>query len=270
MYVVHLGYARKVYGVYQGNRAGPPGRWDTGKEGMVRSEKRLARIAGSMYLVVAVLGGFAELMVRQGIVEPGNPAATADNIRGSAGLFRLGFAADLVQATMFLFTAMALYLLLRHVHELMARAMVVIVAVSVAIICLNLLNQYTALSLATGETNASAFGAAGSAALAGLFADMHANGYLIAQMFFGLWLLPLGYLVYRSGSFPKALGVVLAIGAVGYLVDLFAHFLAPGVAESIETFVVAPAAIGELWFVAYLLAKGVRVAEPKALVPVAA
>ena len=236
----------------------------------MRSEKRLARIAGSMYLVVAVLGGFAELMVRQGIVEPGNPAATADNIRGSAGLFRLGFAADLVQATMFLFTAMALYLLLRHVHELMARAMVVIVAVSVAIICLNLLNQYTALSLATGETNASAFGAAGSAALAGLFADMHANGYLIAQMFFGLWLLPLGYLVYRSGSFPQALGVVLAIGAVGYLVDLFAHFLAPGVAESIETFVVAPAAIGELWFVAYLLAKGVRVAEPKALVPVAA
>ena len=87
---------------------------------------------------------------------------------------------------------------------------------------------------------------------------------------FGLWLVPLGYLVYRSGYFPQALGVLLTIGAVGYLVDLFAHFLAPGVAESIEAVVVAPAAVAELWFVAYLLARGVRAPEPKALVPVAA
>src|SRR5918996_109871 len=114
-------------------------------------ERRLARFAGSLYLVVAVLGGFAELVVRQSIVEPGNAALTAENIRGSATLFRLGFGADLLQATLFLFTAMALYLLLRDVNELVARAMVVIVAVSVAIICLNLLNQYTALQIATGS-----------------------------------------------------------------------------------------------------------------------
>jgi hypothetical protein len=234
------------------------------------SEKRLARIAGSLYLVVATLGGFAELVVRAGIVEPGNAAATADNIRTSDSLFRLGFAGDLVQATVFLFTAMALYLLLRHVHELAARAMVALVAVSVAIICLNLVNQSMALSLATGEDYARTFGSAGADALAGLFADTHAAGYLIAQMFFGLWLLPLGYLVYRSGYFPKVLGILLVIGGFGYLVDLFAHFLVPGVAEGIELLVVAPAAVGELWFIAYLLAKGVRVPEPKALVPVAA
>jgi hypothetical protein len=115
------------------------------------SERRLARIAGSLYLIVALLGGFAELYVRSRIVVPGDAAAAADNIRASAALFRLGFASDLVQATFFLFTAMALYLLLRHVNELVARAMVVIVAVSVAIICLNLLNQYVALQIATGE-----------------------------------------------------------------------------------------------------------------------
>jgi Domain of unknown function (DUF4386) len=221
------------------------------------SEKRLARIAGSLYLVVAVLGMFAELVVRVGIVEPGVPTATAANIRGSATLFRWGFAADLVAATFFLFTAMALYLLLRHVDDLIARAMVVIVAVGVAIICLNLLNPYTALTLATGGYSG-AFGAAGSDALAGLFAEMQANGYLIAQMFFGLWLLPLGVLAYRSGMFPKALGVLLVAGCFGYLVDLFAHFLAPGIAEDIEAIVVAPAAVGELAMVAYLLVKGVR------------
>jgi hypothetical protein len=234
------------------------------------SEKRLARTAGVLYLVVALFGGFAELVVRSSIVVPGDGSATADNIRRSATLFRWGFASDLVQATFFLFTAMVLYLLLRHVNELVARAMVVIVAVSVAIICLNLLNQFVALQIATGAESPGAFGAAGSDALAGLFADMHASGYLIAQIFFGLWLLPLGYLVYRSGSFPKVLGVLLAIGCFGYLIDTFANFLTPRIAEGIEAIVVAPAAVGELGFVIYLLVKGVRVPERPALVPAAA
>jgi Domain of unknown function (DUF4386) len=226
------------------------------------SERALARIAGSLYLVVAVGGGFAELVVRSSILQPGNAAATADNIRASATLFRAGFVADLVQATCFLLTAMALYLLLRHVQELVARAMVVFVAVSVAIVCLNLLNQWVALQVATGEELASALGPAGAAALTGLFADMHRSGYLIAQMFFGLWLVPLGYLVLRSGWFPKVLGVLLIVGCFGYLVDLFLQFLAPGVAEGIELVVVAPAAVGELLFVAWLLVKGVPVPEP--------
>lgn len=222
------------------------------------SEKRLARLAGSLYLVVAVLGGFAELYVRARIVVPGDAAATAGNVRASATLFRLGFASDLAQATFFLFTAMALYLLLRHVNELVARAMVVIVAVSVAIICLNLLNQFMALQVAIGE---------GSDALAGLFADMHAAGYLIAQIFFGLWLLPLGYLVYHSGFFPRAIGVLLAIGCFGYLADTFVQFLAPGIAESVEPFVVAPAAVGELSLVVWLLVRGVRVVERRTPAP---
>lgn len=233
------------------------------------SQGRLARIAGSLYLVLAVLGGFAELYVRDRIVELGDPAATAENIRASATLFRYGFVADLAQATVFLFTAMALYLLLRGVNELVARAMVVLVAVSVGIICLNLLNQYMALQLATGEGSATAFGAAGSDGLAGLFAEMHHAGYLIAQIFFGLWLLPLGYLVVRSGWFPKAIGVLLIVGCFGYLVDTFARFLAPGVADSIEA-VVVPAAIGELSFVVWLLVKGVRVRERDTLVPAVA
>jgi hypothetical protein len=234
------------------------------------SKRRLARIAGSLYLIVAVLGGFAELYVRDRVVELGDAGATAESIRASATLFRAGFVADLAQATFFLFTAMALYLLLRGVNELVARAMVVIVAVSVGIICLNLLNQFMALQLATGEGSAAAFGGAGSAAMAGLFAEMHHAGYLIAQIFFGLWLLPLGYLVVRSGWFPKAIGVLLIVGCFGYLVDTFARFLAPGVAETIEAFVVAPAAIGELSFVAWLLVKGVRIRDREALVPAVA
>jgi Domain of unknown function (DUF4386) len=233
------------------------------------SEKTLARIAGSLYLVVAGFGIFAEIL-RSRIVEPGEAAATADNIRASASLFRFGFVSDLVQATFLLLTAMALYLLLRHVNKLVAQAMVIFVAVSVAIMCLNLLNQFVALSIAAGENYSSVFGPEGSDALAMMFADMHHAGYLIAQMFFGLWLLPLGYLVVKSGYFPKLLGVVLAIGCFGYLGDLFTQFLAPGIAQGIEPILLAPAAIGELLFVGLLLVKGVRLPERGKLVPATA
>jgi hypothetical protein len=226
--------------------------------------RTLARTAGVLYLLVALCSMFAELYVRSAIVVPGDAAATADNIRASATLFRLGFVVDLVQATCFLLTAMALYLLLRHVNRLVAAAMVTLVAVSVAIMCLNLLNQLVALSIATDGDYASALGPAGSDALAALFAEMQHDGFLIAQMFFGLWLLPLGYLVVRSGYVPRVLGVLLALGGVGYLVDLFARFLALGAAERISPFVLAPALVGEVAFVAWLLVKAVRVPEQDA------
>ncbi len=92
-----------------------------------------------------------------------------------------------------------------------------------------------------------------------LFTDLRHGGFLIAQLFFGLWLLPLGYLVVRSGYVPKVLGVLLAAGGVGYLVDLFAQFLAPGLAGRLAPFLLAPATIGEVAFVVWLLVKAVRV-----------
>jgi hypothetical protein len=158
--------------------------------------RRLARVAGLLYLIVALTAVFAEL-VRARIVTPGDAAATADSIRASATLFRVGFVTDLVQATCFLLTAMLLYRLLRHVNRPVAAAMVTFVAVSVAIMCLNALSQLAAL--------------------------------------------------------------LLAAGGVGYLVDLFAQFLAPGVAGRLAPFVLAPATVGEVAFVAWLLVKAVRV-----------
>lgn len=130
---------------------------------------------------------FAEL-VNTRIVEPGDAAATADTIRTSAALFRIGFVSQLVGAVFFLLTGMALYLLLKHVNQMAAAAMATFVAVSVAIQSLNLLNQNAALTIATGKDRTGDFGPAGSDRLAMLFADMYHDGYLIAQTFFGLWL----------------------------------------------------------------------------------
>lgn len=233
----------------------------------MKSPKRLARMAGLIYLFVAVFAGFAHLFVRAKVYVPGDAATTAANVAANTGLVRVGFFADLVQATLFLALAMMLYVLLKHVHADAARAMVVIVAVAVAIICINMVYQLGALLVATDPSYSSAFGSDGPDAMVLLLLDLQHNGYLIAQIFFGLWLLPLGYLAYRSMMFPRPLGVVLMVASICYLVDLTVQFFGPEVAGTIAPLVLTPPIIAEFWMLGYLLIKGVRTQPAAALVP---
>lgn len=226
------------------------------------SPKRLARIAGIFYLLVGIFGGFAEGFVDPKMYVAGNAAATAGNVVAASGLVRIGVVAHLLDAIFFVCAAMALYMLLQHVHKSVARAMLVFVALAVGIITLNAVFQFEALQVATGGPYVAAFGAAGSNALVLLLLDIQHYGTLSAQVFFGLWLAPLGYLVYKSGMFPKALGVILVAAAVCYLVDLFAAFLVPGFARQIHSFIVIVPAIAEIWMVFYLLVVGVRTVKP--------
>ena len=225
----------------------------------MKSSKQLARFAGVLYLIVAIFGGFAHLVVRAGVYVPGDAATSAANVVANSGLVRIGVVADLLQATVFVFLGMTLYLLLKHVNPNAASAMVILVAVATTVICLNMVFQFAAVLVATGEPYVAAFGATGSAALVLLLLDIQHYGYLIAQIFFGLWLVPLGYLAYKSGMFPRALGVVLIVGGFAYLVDMVALFLVPAFGETISAFVLIPSAVAELWMVGYLLVKGVRV-----------
>jgi hypothetical protein len=218
--------------------------------------KRLARTAGVFYLVVAICGGFAHA-VRLQVYVPGDAAATAANVVANASLVRTSFVADLVDATFFLLTVMALYQLLQHVNKVVARAMVVFVVVAVAIKALNLVTQLQALLVATEPAYAGAFGAEGSDAMVLLLLDLQHNGYLVAQIFFGLWLFPLGLLAYRSGMFPRPLGVVLMTGTVAYLLDVALQFLAPALADAVNPVVVVVVTLSEVSMLAYLLIKGV-------------
>jgi hypothetical protein len=154
---------------------------------------------------------------------------------------------------------MTLYLLLRHVHKNAATALVILVAIAATTMCLDKVFQVAALRVAGDASYAAAFGAAGSNALVLLLLDMHHYGYLIAQIYFGLWLVPLGYLAYRSGMFPKALGVMLVVAGASYLVDMLAAFLVPDVGKQIHTLLAIPPTIAEVWMLGYLLVKGVKV-----------
>src|SRR5947208_2863285 len=231
-------------------------------ETTMNSPKRLARIAGVLYLLVGIFGGFAEGFVDPKMYVAGNAAATAGNVVANSGLVRMGVVAHLLDGTFFVFLAMTLYILLKHVHKSVARAMLVLVALATGIICLNAVFQFEGLRVATGAVNLAAFGTAGSHALVLLLLDTQHYGTLIAQVFFGLWLVPLGYLAYKSGLFPKWLGVVLVVGGACYLVDLLAAFLVPDFGQNIHTFVVIPSAIAEISMVLYLLVIGVKTVKP--------
>jgi hypothetical protein len=231
---------------------------------------RLARIAGIFYLLVGIFGGFAEGFVDPKLYVAGNAAATAANVVANAVLVRIGVVAHLVDAVFFLLTAIALYLLLNHVHRNAARIMVAFVALAAGIISLNAVFQFEGLQVATDGSYAAALGGAGSNVIVLLLLDIQHFGTLAAQVFFGLWLAPLGYLAYRSGLFPRALGVMLVVAAVSYLADLLAGFLVPDLARQGHAFLIIAPAIAEIWMVLYLLVKGVRPSDAVGRAPAAA
>jgi hypothetical protein len=219
---------------------------------MSSSPKRLARIAGLLYLGLVLFMAPPALVVRERVRVPGDAAATAANIAENATLFRLGFVSDLVGITLYLLLGIALYLLLRHVNGNVAAVLMLFVALGTAIYSVNLLNHLAALMSATNG---------GSEGLALLFLDLHGYGYNVAQVYFGLWLLPLGYLAYKSGYFPQVLGVLLMVAAGVHLVEVLTHLLFPDVGEGVILLIQVPAIVAEFWMLGYLLVKGVRVPD---------
>jgi hypothetical protein len=218
-----------------------------------------AKVAGVIWLIVAILAPFAEFFVRQRLIVPGNVAATGDNIVASQSLFRAGFASDLVVFAIEVALAALLYVLFRPVSRTLALVMSFARLAMVAILGLNLLNMFTALQLLTSPEYAAAFEKGQLQALAFVFLNAQSSGYALGMVFFGLHLGVLGYLVYRSGFLPRVLGILMVVSALGYLADSFTGFLVPQYADTLATVVVVTALIGELPLTFWLLIKGVNV-----------
>jgi hypothetical protein len=222
------------------------------------SAKRLARIAGVFYLLVAIFGGFSQGVAPQLLYVAGDAAATAGNVISNPALVPVTVVAHLINAVFFTLTAVAFYLLLSHVHKHVARVMVIAVVLAAGIISVSAVFAFAASRVAADVTYVAAFGAAGMNALVLLLLDIEHYGILAAQVFFGLWLAPLGYLAYRSGLFPKALGVVLVVATASYLLDVLVAFLAPDIAPQAHGFLTIAPLVAEIWLLGYLLVKGVR------------
>jgi hypothetical protein len=217
-----------------------------------KSVNRTARVAGLLYLLVFPFAIFS-LNVRGTLIVPGNGAATASNIMTSEVLFRGGIAAWLVSQTLFIFLLLALYKLLKPVNPNVALHMVVLLLVGVPIALVNELNQVAALLLLSGADNLIASEVGRLHAQVMFHLNLHEYGINIAQIFWGLWLLPFGYLVLRSGFLPPILGVLLMIGCVGHLMDVVTAVMLPHFDVTVTQFT----SIGEFLFPLWLVVKGV-------------
>jgi hypothetical protein len=217
-----------------------------------------ARVAGLLALVILVSGSFGGF-VHAKLVVPEDAVTTANNIRASESLFRLGFASGLVMYTFFILYVVVLYQLLKKVNKTHALLMLSFALVGVAIAMLNQVNQSAALLLLSGVDYLKAFTADQIHAQMMIFLRLHSNGNLIGAIFWGLWLFPLGLLVFRSGYFPRILGILLMIGCFGWLVVVVQRFLLPGYpALAYSRFA---AHIAELLWMVWLLIKGVNVEQ---------
>jgi hypothetical protein len=219
------------------------------------SINRTARLAGGLYLSLAPFGIFSFVYVPSVLFVRGDAAATSRNIMASEWLFRAGAVSHLISQIIVVFLVLALYRLLKPVNRDHAVIMVVLALLCVPISFLTEVNNLAALRL-LGSADDGAFTSSQRHAEAMLFFEMHRSGILLAQIFWGLWLVFLGSLVFRSGFLPRLLGIAVLIGAAGYLVDSCAHLLSPGRA-TISQFT----ALGELLFPLWLLIKGVTVGK---------
>ena len=217
-----------------------------------------ARVAGVLYLIIITCGLFAEIGVRSQLIEPGAPAATAQNIIDSPMLFRAGVAADIVMLIADVAIAVALFRLFKPIDRTLSLLAAAFRMTQTAILGLNLLNMFLAVRIIDDADYLRTFADGQVDALALLYIDAHEYGYILGLAFFGASTLVISYLALSSKELPRPLGVLLGMAGAGYLVDTFSFFVIPGYDGSASAIVLAPALIAEVWFALWLLTKGQR------------
>jgi hypothetical protein len=222
--------------------------------------KRNARIAGFLYLLMAVTAPFSLMYIPGKLIIWENAAQTASNILASQTLFRLSIIGELLSAVIFLFLVMVLYRLFSNVDKNLSRIMAGMVLASVAITFVNDINDIAALVLIRGGEFLSAIEKPQRDALAMLFINLHGQGHFVNEMFWGLWLFPFGILTMKSKFIPQIFGILLLINGLTYIVLSLTWLLKPEYGN-LFTKITMPALFGELWIILWFLIKGVR--EPK-------
>jgi hypothetical protein len=229
----------------------------TAKEEM-NSIQRSAKVAGVLYLLIAVVAGFVHFYVPGKLIVPGDAATTASNIMASQGLFRISMAAELVVLLSEIVLSVLLYVLLKPVNKTLSLVAAVSRLVMTAVHGVNLLNHFIVVLLVSGARYLSVFQPDQLQALVTLFLNSYSYGYTIGIVFFTLHTFILAYLIFKSGYFPKLLGILFMIAAFGYLLDSFSHVLIPGYKTG-PVYLALPIAIAEIAFPLWLLIKGVNV-----------
>lgn len=223
--------------------------------------KTLARITGLIYLSMIVVAPVCLLYIPAKLIVRGNATATADNILAHETLFRVSIFGDLIAQVIFICLGVAFYRLLRDVNKSWSLLMLTFVLASAAVCFVNVLNDIAALLLFRGGEFLVVFDKSQRDALGMLFLRLYNHGQFIAEIFWGLWLLPLGLLVYRCGFIPRFIGVWLMINCFGWLALNFTALFFHERYNAIFGYM-QPLLWGEMALMLWLLIKGAKVTSP--------
>jgi len=223
--------------------------------------KNTARIAGLLYLIYIIIHVAADVIGRSKLIVYGDAAVTAQNIMASGGQFRIGLIIDLLAAVLFLLTAWALYVLLKPVNKNIALLFLLLNMSGVIIQCVSDLFLIGSQHLLSGADYLNVFQVEQLQALSMFSLYLYKSGFMIAQIFYGAWLFPLGYLVYKSGFIPPILGILLMVHCAFWLMTVLQFFLFPDF--NAITYISYPLGfIAEFGLSLWLMIWGVK--EPKA------
>ncbi len=217
-----------------------------------------ARIGGILYLLIIIAGMFAEVFVRNKLFVSGDATATANNIINSPFLWRIGISADLIMQICDLPVMLILYLLLKPVNKNIALLNLLFNMIQTAVLVANKLNLLNALFLLGDAEYLKTLDPNQLHTLSYLSIKLHEFGFGIGLIFFGIVCLLEGYLIFKSGYFPKTIGFLMQIAGVCYLTNSFALILFPKLANIMFPIILMPPLIAELSLSLWLIFKGVN------------
>ncbi len=223
------------------------------------ANKKTAHLAGLLYFLIAITGIFSLMYVPSQLIVWDNPAETIENIKSSEFLFRLEILSELLCYLFFVLLPLVLYQLFKNTNQNVAIVMAVLAIVSVPISMVSVIHKFDVLSLLGEAGYLDVYDPNQIQAQVMLSFKSYYRGILVAQIFWGLWLFPFGYLVFKSGFLPKLLGLFLMVGSCGYFIDFVARVLCPNYGELwVSDYITIPASIGELGTCLWLLIMGIK------------
>jgi hypothetical protein len=235
-------------------------------ENNVDTLKKTARFAGLLYLLVVITGVYGIMFVSSQINLRGEATVVANNILSNEFLFRTGIINDFISNFLFLFLVLVLYKLLRQVNEHRAKLMVALVVVQVPAAFIMEVFNITSLMIFKGEI-LNALELNQRQDLAMLFLKINDYGVLILELFWGIWLIPLAQLVYKSGFIPRIIAILLLINGIAYMFDSAVFMILPSLHVVTNQYLLIFIIPGEISIMLWLLIKGVKnnvtITDPK-------
>jgi hypothetical protein len=219
--------------------------------------KTTARIAGILYLINAITAAIGIMVIPTKLIVPNDITLSAQNILSHEFLFRFGIFCSFMSQIVFVFLGLTLYKLFENVSKQLSRTLLALVITSVPVAFFIIFYQVAALSILK-EGFMTSFDQVQQYSLAMANLKMFENGIVLIGIFWGLWLIPFGQLVYKSGFIPKILGVFLIAGGISYLIDVTAFILFPEFHKETNILVAVISSIAEFSMVLWLLIKGLK------------